>query len=66
VGVYAAGDRQPPGHADAVADLLVVLRGEMRIGTEIAEPLDAIRIDGGAVAHASPEALICRLRVRPA
>jgi len=63
VAVYAAGDPQPPGHADAVADLLVVLRGEMRIGDEIAEPLDAIRIDGGAVAHASHDTLVCRIRV---
>lgn len=65
VGVYTAGDHQPPGHEDAVADLLVVLHGEMRIGDETARPLDAIRIDGGAVAHASPDAVICRIRVRP-
>jgi environmental stress-induced protein Ves len=66
VAVYAAGDKQPPGHADAVADLLVVLRGEMRIGEESAGVHDAIRIDGGAVAHASADALLCRIRVRPA
>ena len=66
VAVYAAGDAQPPGHEDAVADLLVVLQGEMRIDGEVAQPLDAIRIDGGAVAHASEDAVICRIRVRPA
>jgi environmental stress-induced protein Ves len=66
VAVYAAGSPQPPPHADAVADLLVVLQGEMRVEDETAFHLDAIRIDGGAVAHASEDALICRIRIRPA
>lgn len=50
---------------DAVADVLVVLAGEVGAGNRLAGRHDALCLDAQADLHASTDALVCRISVRP-
>jgi environmental stress-induced protein Ves len=50
----------------AAGDVLVVLAGEVASGGEVARRHDALRIVGAATVHASADALVCRISIRPA
>ncbi len=63
VTVHHGGGTIAADPAGAVADVLVVLRGEIRLGDVAAGPQDAIRLDGPVVAQADVTALVCRVRV---
>ncbi len=53
----------PPLPEPAIAEVLVVLAGDLRLGTETLRRRDAIRLDGSATPQASAEAVLCRLSV---
>ena len=63
VTVHRGGPIDPEG---AVADVLVVLRGELRVGDLVAGPQDAIGLDAAGVALTSADALVCRVTIHAA
>ncbi len=66
VSVHRGGAAIAADPGTAVADVLVVLRGELRVGDLLAGPQDAIRLAAPVIADPSAEALICRVRIHAA